>query len=115
MTEIRRFGFATRIHMAVVHNGTVYLTGQVGTPGKSAGEQMREVLSKVDALLHEAGTYKSKILHSTLWLDDMRDYAAVNEEWDAWVDKANAPSRSTGESRMARPGMLVELSIIAAV
>ena len=115
MQKIQRYGFATRIHMAVVHNGTAYLTGQVGTPGTTAGAQMAEVLTKVDDLLMQAGTDKSRILHCTLWLDDMRDYAAVNEAWDAWVDLENAPARSTGQCRMARPGMLVELSVTAAV
>ena len=115
MTDIQHFGFASRIHMGTIHNGTVYLTGQVGTPGKSAAEQTREVLGKVDALLAEAGTDKSKILHSTLWLDDLRDYGEVNSVWDTWVDKENAPARSTGQSRIARPGMLLELTVIAAV
>ena len=115
MTETQRFGFAKRIHMGVVHNGTVYLTGQVGTPGKSAAEQTQEVLDKIDVLLSEAGTDKSKILHSTLWLDDLRDYDEVNRVWDMWVDKERAPARSTGQSRMARPGMLLELTVIAAL
>lgn len=115
MTKITRFGFANRIHMGVSHNGTVYLTGQVGTPGASAAEQTQEVLDKVDALLAEAGTDKSKILHCTLWLDDLRDYEEVNRIWDLWVDKENAPARSTGQSRMARAGMLLELTVIAVV
>jgi enamine deaminase RidA (YjgF/YER057c/UK114 family) len=38
----------------------------------------------------------------------------VNSVWDAWVDKAHAPARSTGQARMAKPGMLVELIITAA-
>lgn len=115
MTEVTRFGFADRIHMGTIHNGTVYLTGQVGTPGLSVAEQTQEVLDKVDSLLAQAGTDKSKILHCTLWLDDLRDYAAVNAVWDTWVDKTNAPARSTGQSRMARAGMLLELTVIAAV
>ncbi len=43
MTDIKRFDFDTRIHHGVVYNGMVHLTGQVGTPGKSAADQMREV------------------------------------------------------------------------
>lgn len=115
MNHIERLGFANRIHMGVVHNGTVYLTGQVGTPGKSAADQTQEVLDKVDGLLARAGTDKSRILHCTLWLDDLRDYDEVNRIWDAWVDRENAPARSTGQSRMARPGMLLELTVIAAL
>jgi hypothetical protein len=34
---IQRFDFDTRIHHGVIHNGTVYLTGQVATPASECG------------------------------------------------------------------------------
>jgi len=112
---IQRFDFDTRIHHGVIHNGTVYLTGQVGTPGTSAEAQMAEVLAKIDALLVKAGTDKTKILHVQMWLDDIRDFDAVNRVWDAWMPMAHAPARSSGEGRMAKAGMLVELIVTAAL
>jgi len=115
MSNIRRIAFRNRIHLAVVHGNTVYLTGQVGTAGKPAAEQMTEVLGKVDALLAEAGSDKSKIVNTVLVLDDIRDYDAVNAVWDQWVDKENAPARSTIEGRMASKGLLVELIVTAAL
>ncbi|MDR0807624.1 MAG: RidA family protein [Gemmobacter sp.] len=115
MTPIRRFDFDTRIHHGVVHNGTVYLTGQVGTPGCAAAEQMQEVLDKIDRLLAKAGSRRENILHVQMWLDDIRDFDAVNRVWDAWIPMDHAPARSSGEGRMARPGMLVELIVTAAV
>jgi len=115
MTDIKRFDFDTRIHHGVVYNGMVHLTGQVGTPGKSAADQMREVLAKIDDLLAKAGTDKTRILHVQMWLDDVRDFDEVNAVWDAWMPKQHAPARSTGQARMAKPGMLVELIVTAAV
>ncbi|MFM0653553.1 RidA family protein [Paraburkholderia sediminicola] len=115
MNEITRFGFRNRIHLGVIHNNIVYLTGQVGTPGKSVVEQMSEVLKKVDGLLEEAGTSNKRILHATLVLADIRDFAAVNEVWDTWVNKECAPARSTLEGRLATNGLLVELIIVAAI
>ena len=115
MTEITRFDFDTRIHHGVVHNGTVYLTGQVAEPGQSAAEQMREVLAKIDELLAKAGTDRTRILHVQMWLDDIRDFDAVNRVWDAWISPEHAPARSSGEGRMAKPGMLVELIVTAAL
>lgn len=112
---IERFDFDTRIHHGVIHNGTVYLTGQVGTPGTSAEAQMQEVLAKIDRLLQKAGSDRSKILHVQMWLDDIRDFDAVNKVWDAWMPMDHAPARSSGEGRMARPGMLVELIVTAAL
>ncbi len=113
MSDIQRFD--TRIHHGVIHNGTLYLTGQVAKPGQSAADQMREVLGKIDALLAKAGTDKTRILHVQMWLDDIRDFDEVNMVWDAWMPKEHAPARSSGEGRMARPGMLVELIVTAAV
>jgi enamine deaminase RidA (YjgF/YER057c/UK114 family) len=114
MSDIQRNDFRKRIHMAVSHQGTVYLTGQVGTAGKPAAEQMREILGKVEKLLTDAGSSKSRILNTTLILTDVADYDAVNEVWDEWVDKENAPSRSTLQAQLASKGLSVELIVIAA-
>ncbi|MBL4930162.1 RidA family protein [Fuscibacter oryzae] len=115
MTQIQRLDFDTRIHHAVIHNGTVYLTGQVGTPGRSAAAQMGEVLDKIDTLLTKAGSSRKNILHVQMWLDDVRDFDEVNKVWDAWMPMDHAPARSSGEGRMAKAGMLVELIVTAAV
>ena len=115
MADIQRLDFDTRVHHGVVHNGTVYLTGQVGTPGLSAGDQMQEVLDKIDTLLAKAGSSRDNILHVQMWLDDIRDFDAVNKVWDAWITPAHAPARSSGEGRMAKAGMLVELIVTAAI
>ncbi|TPL99684.1 RidA family protein [Mesorhizobium sp. B2-3-10] len=115
MSDIQRLDFDTRIHHGVIYNGTLYLTGQVARPGQSAANQMREALGKIDALLAKAGTNKTLILHVQMWLDDVRDFDEVNTVWDAWMPKDHAPARSSGEGRMAKPGMLVELIVTAAV
>lgn len=114
MSEIERFEFDTRIHHAVKYNGLVHLTGQVGTPGTSAAEQTAEILAKIDRLLALSGSDKTKILNVILWLDDLRDFDEVNKVWDAWVVKEHAPARSTGQARMTKPGMLVEIIVTAA-
>ena len=44
-----------------------------------------------------------------------RDLAGMNEVWDAWVPKDAGPARSTGESKLAHPDLLVEILVTAAV
>jgi enamine deaminase RidA (YjgF/YER057c/UK114 family) len=44
----------------------------------------------------------------------MGTYDEMNAAWDAWVDRAQTPARATVESRLARPGFLVEIAVIAA-
>jgi enamine deaminase RidA (YjgF/YER057c/UK114 family) len=112
---IRRIEPGKRMSQAVIHGDTVYLAGQVGTPGTTVTEQTKDVLASIDRLLAEAGTDKSKLLQATIWLADMRDFAAMNAVWDAWVDTANPPARATGEARLAGPDYLVEIIVIAAL
>jgi len=112
---IQRIQSDARMSQAVVHNGVVYLAGQVGEPGDDVVTQTRTALAEIDALLAEAGTDKSKILMATIWLADIADFDKMNSVWDAWVDQANPPARATGESRLAAPEYLVEVIVTAAV
>lgn len=111
---ITRYATGPRMSQAVAHGDTVYLAGQVGTPGAPVAEQTREVLASIDRLLAEAGSDKTRILSATIWLADMADFAAMNAEWDAWVPAGHAPARATGEARLAAPGYKVEIIVVAA-
>ena len=111
---IRRIDVGQRMSDIVIHNNTVYLAGQVGE-GATVSEQTRDVLSKIDALLAKAGTSKSKLLQTIIWLDDMANFAEMNSVWDAWIDRANPPARATGEAKLAAPKYKVEIIIVAAV
>ncbi|WP_279477978.1 RidA family protein [Aureimonas sp. SK2] len=113
--SIRRIEPGRRMSAAVVHGNTVYLAGQVGNPGEDVSAQTKTVLAEIDRLLAEAGSDKSKILSATIWLADMKDFAAMNAVWDAWVDPANPPARATGESALAAPEYRVEIIVVAAI
>ncbi|MGR3722848.1 RidA family protein [Abyssibius alkaniclasticus] len=112
--NIERIKTGARMSQAVIHNGTVYLAGQVGKPGEDVAAQTRTILAGIDALLAEAGSSKEHILQATIWLASMDDFAAMNAEWDAWVPAGHAPARATGESALATPDYRVEIIIIAA-
>ena len=114
MTDITRHHAGDRMSQIVIHNGTIYLAGQVGTPGDSTAEQTRQCLDKVDALLAEAGSDKTRILQTTIWLSDMADFAEMNAVWDAWVAPGHAPARACGESALALPELTVEILVVAA-
>lgn len=73
------------------------------------------MLEKVDELLLEAGSDREHILSATVYIRDMKDFATMNEVWDVWVPDGHAPARACVEARMARPELLVEISVIAAV
>lgn len=113
MTSIERHHTNRRMSQIVVHGETVYLAGQVGTAYQTVTEQTKEILDKIDKLLAEAGSDKTKILRADIWLDDMRDFAEMNAIWDAWVPEGHAPARACGAARLAATGMWVEILIIA--
>jgi enamine deaminase RidA (YjgF/YER057c/UK114 family) len=100
----------------VVHGDTVYLCGQTAEREADTVEgQTRCILARIDTLLAEVGSSKSKLLQVQIWLANMQDYDAMNAVWDAWVDPANTPGRATCEARMAYPSVLVEIIAIAAL
>jgi enamine deaminase RidA (YjgF/YER057c/UK114 family) len=114
--SIQRKHVGDRMSQLVVHGNTVYLAGQVANDptDSSVAGQTRDVLSKIDGLLAEAGSDKSKLLSATIWLKSMDDFQAMNAVWDAWVAPGNPPARACVEARLARPEFVVEIGVIAA-
>ncbi|MGI9275213.1 MAG: RidA family protein [Endozoicomonas sp.] len=115
MSTIERQEIKQRMSRIVKHNGTVYLCGQVAADA-SAGirEQTATMLDKVDALLKQAGSDREHMLSATIYLKDMALFADMNEVWDAWVPEGHTPARACVEASMARPELLVEISVVAA-
>lgn len=112
---ITRLDSGTRMSQAVIHGGVVYLAGQIGAPGEDATAQTRAILSQIDALLARAGTDKSNLLQATIWLADMADFGAMNVVWEEWIGGENAPTRATGEVRLATPDYKVEIIVTVAL
>lgn len=118
MSNIKRIDTSGRMSKIVIHNDTVYLCGQVGDNPDgpiSVGRQTENMLAKVDSLLEQAGSGRDALLSATIYVRDMKDFAEMNQVWDNWVPEGHAPARACVEARMARPDLLVEISVIAAV
>ena len=115
MPAITRMETTERMSKIVVHNNTIYLCGQVADNGDaSIGPQTENMLAKVEKLLGQAGSGKENILSATLYMRDMNDFAGMNAIWDKWIPEGHAPARACVEARLARPDLLVEVSVIAA-
>ncbi|MCB0185737.1 MAG: RidA family protein [Caldilineaceae bacterium] len=98
----------------VIHNGTIYLCGQVGA-GQDVAEQTHDCLRRIDELLVEAGSDREHVLQAIVWLSDMKDFAAMNAVWGAWIPAGHAPARACGEAALAREALKVEITVTAAV
>jgi enamine deaminase RidA (YjgF/YER057c/UK114 family) len=76
--------------------------------------QTQQVLAKIDALLREAGSDKSKLLWAQIFLPDMQDFAAMNAVWEKWIVAGQTPARATVEAALANASYKVEIMATAA-
>ena len=113
---VQRFDVGARMSEMAVHNGIVWLAGQVAADGtQDVAGQTRQVLAAVDALLARAGTDKTKIVMCQIYLADIADFPAMNGVWDAWVAKGHTPPRATVQARLAKPEWKIEVVVTAAL
>lgn len=104
---------------AVVYNGIVYCSGQIGLnpltndfAGSTVAEQAEQVMKNLEAVLHEAGSSFSKVIKCTIFLADMADFATVNEIYGKRFP-SNPPARETVAVKTLPKNALVEIGCIA--
>jgi enamine deaminase RidA (YjgF/YER057c/UK114 family) len=116
MMTIQRINIGKRLSEAVVHGNTVYLAGEVPDDGtKDIGGQTEEVLAKIEKILKQVGSDKTKILSAQIFLPDMKDFAGMNAVWEKWVVAGQTPARATVEAKLANPAYKVEIMVVAAL
>lgn len=117
MSTIERFETNKRMSRVVKYNGILFLSGLTGdNPDEDVQGQTRSILAKIEKYLEAHGSSKDKILTAQIWLKDIdQDFAGMNEVWDSWLPEGTAPTRATGESKLAAPKLLVEIIVSAAV
>ena len=87
-------------------------TGEVA--GTDVRTQARQVLKNIQAVLAEAGTTVQAVVKTTVFLKDLQDFQAFNEEY-AKVCASEAPARSCVEIARLPKDVLVEIEAIALV
>jgi enamine deaminase RidA (YjgF/YER057c/UK114 family) len=115
MNAISRHKSDARLSGAVTHNGIVYLAGLTADDYAATMKvQTQQILQKIDELLALAGSDKSRLLSTLIYITDMRLKAQMDEAWLAWVDPKNTPARACVETRLGAPNILVEIMVVAA-
>ena len=113
--SITRISPGVRMSQAAIYNGIVFTAGQVDAQSTSVAEQAERILEKIDALLSQAGTNRSRILSANVWLSDISTFDEMNAVWEAWIDPDHPPARATVESRLAGPEYKIEIAVVAAL
>ena len=110
-----RHHVGARLSEIAIHNGTVYLAGQIADDtSQDISGQTREVLGHIDRLLGEANSDKTQLLSVQIYLSDMVHFSGMNAVWDSWVAAGATPPRATVEAKLANPECLVEVVVVAA-
>jgi len=106
---------------AVIHNNILYCSGQIALIPETMKivdggieEQTKQVMKNLEAILTEAGSSMDKVLKCSIFLDDMADFATVNDIYGSYFKK-NPPARETVAVKTLPKNVLVEISCIAEV
>ena len=99
----------------------LFVSGQLGLDpvtnhlvGNDIESQINQVLANVEAICVEAGTSIQHALKLTLYLQDLSDFAAVNQALEANLI-APYPARATTQVAGLPLGALIEIDAIVAV
>lgn len=105
---------------AMVANGMVFTSGQIAlTPAGEmvegdVGAQCVQVLANLKAVLEAAGSSLDHVIKTTIFLDNMDDFGAVNAIYaEAFGD--HKPARSTVAVKTLPKNALVEIDAIALI
>jgi 2-iminobutanoate/2-iminopropanoate deaminase len=104
---------------AIRAGGFVFVSGQLALKpgdkelsGGTIAEQTEQVFANLGAILAEAGTGLDRLVKTTVFLQDLGDFAGMNEVYARHVG-ATPPARSTVEVAKLPSGALVEIEAIA--
>jgi enamine deaminase RidA (YjgF/YER057c/UK114 family) len=113
---VQRFDVGARLSEMAIHNGVVYLAGQIPEdPNLDIEGQTLQVLQAIDRLLERAGTDKRKLLMVQIFLVDLKDFEGMNRVWDNWVVPGHTPPRATVQANLASPKWRLEMVATAAL
>ncbi|PJF26205.1 MAG: reactive intermediate/imine deaminase [Phototrophicales bacterium] len=104
----------------IIANGFIFTAGQTGLiPGtktlpEGVAEQTRQVLNNIKGILEAAGTSMDKIVKTTVYLQDIKDFATMNEVYASFFS-GDPPARTTVEVAALPLGALVEIEAVALI
>lgn len=107
-------------NQAVLVNDTLYLSGQIplipSTMELVEGNleaETKQVMQNLKAVLEEANMGFEHVVKTSIFLNDMNNFAAVNEVYGSYFDHATAPARETVEVANLPKFVRIEISMVA--
>ncbi|MYZ49566.1 RidA family protein [Propylenella binzhouense] len=111
---IKRVGGSEILHSIVEHGGVIYLSG-ITADDTSGGmsEQAADICRKIDGLLAEVGSDRTKLLTAQIFITDMSEKPAMNAVWTKWLAPEHLPCRATIGVADLGPGIRIEIMVTA--
>ena len=106
---------------AIRANGFIFISGQIpvnperGTLVESNAEiQARQVLKNLEAIVTAAGSSLSKVVKTTVYLVDMKDFPSVNRVYEEFLGDVK-PARATVQVARLPMDARVEIDAVALI
>ena len=107
---------------AIIFNGLIFVSGQVPVNPEtgevvtsSFADEVKQVMSNVNAILTEAGTNINNAVKITIFLSDMNNFTELNELYASYFTSDQYPARECVQVARLPRDVNVEISVIAQV
>jgi 2-iminobutanoate/2-iminopropanoate deaminase len=76
-------------------------------------EETHLVMQHLKAILETAGMDFNQVVKTSIFIDDMNNFAQINEVYGSYFDSETAPARETVAVKTLPKSVRVEISMIA--
>jgi 2-iminobutanoate/2-iminopropanoate deaminase len=103
---------AIRVGNLVFTAGQIGIDPETGELKEGVRAQTEQVMRNLMEVLKASGMSRANVVKTTIFLDDMNDFAEVNEIYGSFLEEPY-PARSTVAVKTSPKGALVEIEMIA--
>lgn len=112
--ELKFYERNHRFSRVVEAGESIYLCGNVSRDlSLDIAGQTKDVLLRITEILEKYGSGKEHIASIIIFLKDVGDFDAMNEEYDKWVTPGREPARTCVQAITWNPSTLIEVTAIA--
>jgi len=107
-------------NQAIKSGNTLYISGQIPLVAETMEvfngtiqEETHLVMQHLKAILETAGMDFNQVVKTSIFIDDMNNFAQINEVYGSYFDSETAPARETVAVKTLPKSVRVEISMIA--
>src|SRR6056300_37140 len=107
-------------NQAIKSGNTLYISGQIPLVSATMQvfngtiqEETHLLMQHLKAILETAGMDFNQVVKTSIFIDDMNNFAQINEVYGSYFDSETAPARETVAVKTLPKSVRVEISMIA--